>query len=550
MIFDDVIESRRSIRKYSGKEVPERDVAAIVNAARISPSAKNRQPWYFCVLTGESKRQFLDDYDRAVKERPAEALNETGHIMRSAPVLITVYMRGQTKADLLSIGGAMYSLCLKATDLGYGSLWVSDTDIMTEEKYKLLAGVVVIGYAEESPPERSRKPLSEISNMEQAIHTQPEEDTAIDPDLNGRDFVFISYSHRDIETVTADIEEMRHHGILYWSDRALPYGRFWNKEAIEMIRSPGCKVFVLYVSYHSLSSDNVFKEFMEARQADHITILPVLIGKTGIRELIQKMRENGLSGKADTYESFFGAGEEMLYISRSSLPRKKDHFQHLLTALFENGISQEYEAYDHFLYEIRDKECTVTGFNGTGTILRIPESISGYPVTAIGESAFAGLRDIEQVRFPGAVKHIGAGAFKDTGLKSIDLPFTINEVETACFRDCRQLEKAVIRGNIVYLAEALFRGCVKLKEFMAPSTVTRMEEAVFRNCYSIEQITLPESFQTMTEGGFYGCRSLRKLLIPSTAAGAEIQSFDTCPMLERTQIGEYVFECGKGRKCN
>ena len=52
------------------------------------------------------------------------------------------------------------------------------------------------------------------------------------------------------------------------------------------------------------------------------------------------------------------------------------------------------------------------------------------------------------------------------------------------------------------------------------------------------------NLKTMTEGGFYGCTSLIKLVIPISVVGAEIQSFDTSPLLERTQIGEFVFEKG------
>ena len=549
MIFDDVIKSRRSIRKFSSREVPEKDVAAIINTARIGPSAKNRQPWCFFVLTGESRQQFINDYYRAAKEEPAGTFRETGEVMQSAPVLIAVYALGQTKADLLSIGGAMYAMCLKATDLGYGSLWAADTDILRkEEKYRLLAGVVIVGYAEESPSQRSRKSLREISNIDPWTDTCIIEDMVINPDLSGSSFVFISYSHQDKETVAVDIVEMKHHGIPLWYDRELLYGRFWNTQALGMIRKGNCKVFILYVSYSSLSSMNVLKEFREACRNEETKIIPVLIGKTSVKELIQKLREDGLAHNADVYESYFGPGDEMLCISRSSVPLKCDHFQKLLNSLFENGISRKYEAYDHFLYVIKNEECTITGYNGTGTEIHIPESISGFPVTAVGESSFAGHKTIEYAFLPRTIKRLGPGAFKGTGLRSIDLPFTVVEVQTACFRDCRQLEKVTIKEGITYLAEALFRGCVKLKEFTAPNTVTRMEEAVFRNCCSVEEIVLPDSLQNMTEGGFYGCRSLKKLVIPASVVGAEIQSFDTCPALDRVRIGEFVFEHGKGKK--
>ncbi|MBQ3584068.1 MAG: nitroreductase family protein [Lachnospiraceae bacterium] len=41
------INSRRSIRKYLDKEVSKEVIEQIIDAARMAPSAKNRQPWKF-----------------------------------------------------------------------------------------------------------------------------------------------------------------------------------------------------------------------------------------------------------------------------------------------------------------------------------------------------------------------------------------------------------------------------------------------------------------------------------------------------------------------
>ena len=41
------IEDRRSIRKYKDIDVDKEIILDILNAGRLAPSAKNRQPWYF-----------------------------------------------------------------------------------------------------------------------------------------------------------------------------------------------------------------------------------------------------------------------------------------------------------------------------------------------------------------------------------------------------------------------------------------------------------------------------------------------------------------------
>ena len=61
------IYSRRSIRKYSSKEVSLEIVDEILDAGRVAPSAKNRQPWKYIVFGGEKKKE-RSSYDTARKQ--------------------------------------------------------------------------------------------------------------------------------------------------------------------------------------------------------------------------------------------------------------------------------------------------------------------------------------------------------------------------------------------------------------------------------------------------------------------------------------------------
>lgn len=58
--MNDLIYNRRSIRKYLDKQVSKELIEQIIDAGRVSPSAKNRQPWRYIVLGGESKLEFLE----------------------------------------------------------------------------------------------------------------------------------------------------------------------------------------------------------------------------------------------------------------------------------------------------------------------------------------------------------------------------------------------------------------------------------------------------------------------------------------------------------
>ena len=58
--MNDMIYNRRSIRKFIDKDIPIELIEQVIDAGRMSPSAKNRQPWKYIVLGGNSKKEFLE----------------------------------------------------------------------------------------------------------------------------------------------------------------------------------------------------------------------------------------------------------------------------------------------------------------------------------------------------------------------------------------------------------------------------------------------------------------------------------------------------------
>ena len=189
----DFIYKRRSIRKYKKDQIPRKDILEMIEAARNAPSAKNRQPWKFLVCSGNEKELLLNamenGIDREIKSpilpeyaAGIEDAQNTLRIMREAPVTICVINPdgkspfGTLKAgsrfieinSLLSIGAAIENLILKATELGYGTLWVGNTCFAYQELMEVLKVegqlicAIVVGVPAELPEPRPRKSLDEI----------------------------------------------------------------------------------------------------------------------------------------------------------------------------------------------------------------------------------------------------------------------------------------------------------------------------------------------------------------------------------------------------
>lgn len=148
-----VIEERKSIRTFSGRDVPDAMLWDILFAGQRAPSPKNRQPWYFLVSRlGTGRTELIDRMEHTVRtaleQKPerkdiAMAL-ESVEILRRAPVVIFVcYRSGMVEAhddgvdwsinatdleavELLSVGAAVENMLLKAEELGLGGLWCGD----------------------------------------------------------------------------------------------------------------------------------------------------------------------------------------------------------------------------------------------------------------------------------------------------------------------------------------------------------------------------------------------------------------------------------------
>lgn len=188
------IETRRSIRKYKDQSVEITLIEQVIGAAIQAPSAKNRQPWRFLVLSQEKKEEFLDAMECGIgrEEQGKKILPGSAHyisgakytmkIIKEAPVLILVIddnghslydelsaeQKIYERTDIQSIGAAIQNMLLEATHLGLGTLWICDFYFAYDEikkwlddKGELLAAVA-LGYASECPAKRPRKPFGQV----------------------------------------------------------------------------------------------------------------------------------------------------------------------------------------------------------------------------------------------------------------------------------------------------------------------------------------------------------------------------------------------------
>lgn len=170
MEFKEVLEKRRSIRKYTKQSVEREKVNAIIEAGLLAPSAHNTQPWQFIIV-----RKSIPEIVKLLKEEGEkhpedESISKTADTISRGDTLILVYSDRLESSDftLLSMGAMIENMLLKATDLGLGSLWIGNILKISSQvagyfgvdDTKHLVSAVLLGYKEKDPKPLERKTLA------------------------------------------------------------------------------------------------------------------------------------------------------------------------------------------------------------------------------------------------------------------------------------------------------------------------------------------------------------------------------------------------------
>lgn len=157
------IKTRMSVRDYKVDEIPEDKLAKVLEAARLAPSASNRQSWKFVVVRNETKRKEL-----------ARAANGQDFVAE-APVVIAAVslnpesiMSCQVPTYAVDLAIAVDHITLAAVSEGLGTCWIgafSQEDVKRilniPKEYKVVA-LMPLGFPSDKKTEKTRKSLKEI----------------------------------------------------------------------------------------------------------------------------------------------------------------------------------------------------------------------------------------------------------------------------------------------------------------------------------------------------------------------------------------------------
>lgn len=194
-VYQELVESRRSIRKFTGQPVTRTALQRLLEAACLAPSAHNRQPWRFVVLQDYELRERLisdmsdpfradlardgvpqDEIERAVARGRDRMLGAAAVVMLFLTVeemdryADSVRQAAEHTMAVQSVALAAGQLLLAAHAAGLGACWVCSplfTPAIVRRVLDLPAsweaqGMITLGYPDEEGRDRGRRALDEV----------------------------------------------------------------------------------------------------------------------------------------------------------------------------------------------------------------------------------------------------------------------------------------------------------------------------------------------------------------------------------------------------
>ena len=196
------LRTRRSIRRFKTDPVPDSVLRDILHTATYAPSAHNRQPWRFIVLTDSSAKKHLSDAmaeeflrdlekDNLSPEEIAKRVTKSRERITGAPVVVVLCVdmtemdnypdERRRKAEYIigiqSAANAGMQLLLAAHAEGLGGVWVCSPMFAQETVQEALniskqwepQAMFLLGYPLEIPAFRGRKAIEEVVEFSSTV---------------------------------------------------------------------------------------------------------------------------------------------------------------------------------------------------------------------------------------------------------------------------------------------------------------------------------------------------------------------------------------------
>lgn len=212
---------------------------------------------------------------------------------------------------------------------------------------------------------------------------------------------------------------------------------------------------------------------------------------------------------------------------------------------------------------INNDRVSITGWEGEGTILRVPATLNGRSVTNIARRAFLDDSTItgidfseainlttigmyafsncsafsEPLIFPPSITTIGDCAFEGSSVSTVEFNSSADYVPAQCFYDCSSLTEVKINDAVTEIGTYAFANCPNLTAVYLPDTVTTIPNSAFKNDPNLTIYCYADSYAQQ----YAEARDIPYVLIQTYEVG-DVDRDGTLSITDVTLIQKYLAE--------
>ena len=173
--------------------------------------------------------------------------------------------------------------------------------------------------------------------------------------------------------------------------------------------------------------------------------------------------------------------------------------------------------------------------------IRIPKTVNGHTVTAVGTGVFGSYFNLESVFLPDSVQKIENCAFEGCiGLKSLRIPDGVTSIKGSVFLNCTNLTDVTIPSSVTVIESQAFSGCKNLASVSIPAGTFSIGNYTFVGCTGLTSITLPEGLKALGSSAFFGCTGLETVEVPGGIFAVIEGTFKNCTGLKTVCLQEGI----------
>lgn len=165
MELKEALLKRRSVRKFTDESVSDEMIDELLHAAMSGPSACNKKPWEFYVVTNAQKLEELKGASKFTKFSAKLAIIVCGNLANALPLHMAEYW-------IQDCSAATENILLRVTDLGLGAVWCGiHPQKRAEEKVRSMLdipksqvplNIIFIGHPAEEPEARDQYDVKHV----------------------------------------------------------------------------------------------------------------------------------------------------------------------------------------------------------------------------------------------------------------------------------------------------------------------------------------------------------------------------------------------------